>query len=134
MRERERERVRVIQLGQPSHTPWGSYRIGVALANAIGGEAVAYDVQIQNLAHSLLVPNDIRQIGVHPGLVAGREQRHILQIVDGVHEHIARVHDRLVELVQRTVLLNSKRGLNSVRFFSSQVDCCRILITMTMIR
>lgn len=76
-----------------------------SLSLCLGLEPISSRAGVGWWPSTIVIPDDILQVGVRPGLVAGRKQRHVLQIVDGAHEHVARVHDRLVELVQRTVLL-----------------------------
>lgn len=91
----------LLYLGRPPIT----YLINIVVLNLLRVQTVAHQVQAEDLGHSVSVPDDVLQVGVVPGLVAGREHGQVLHVPHAIHEFRVKVVDGLPELVQWSVVL-----------------------------
>lgn len=82
-----------------------NYLINVIVLYLLRVQAVPYQMQVQYLCHAVSVPDDVLQVGVVPGFVAGCEHGQVLHVLHARHKLGIKVVDGLPELGEWSVLL-----------------------------
>ena len=91
-----------------------TYLVDGVILDFVRAQTVTDQVQVQDLCHPVAVPQNVLQVRVVPGLVAGRKHREVLHVPHAGHKLGVKVVDGFPELVERSVLLFLQRpGKNS---------------------